>query len=405
MARRKKGIYGDGSLFQRADGMWVARLELGEDLAGNRLRWTGKSMSYDKALEKLQQARLDKDNLGFVPKKGQLLSTWLDHWLETIVIPKARPGTTKDYRQVVSKHLTPRLGKVALDKLTPAHVRKMHADVMESVSLATANKAHRVLRAALSDAQRDGLVPRNVAKLIQTPTLHADKAALTITNAKRLVKGRVGDRMASRWTMAVLTGARQGECLGLEWDRVDLDAGIIDISWQLQVLPMRHGCSEDKSCGKKRASTCPQAQFDVPMGLEYRILQGSYALTRPKSAKGTRLIPIAAPLAEQLRKHRLDSIKTKNPLGLVWVKEDGSPIDKSSDLAAWTMMLQDLGIPEVGLHNARHTTATLLMEMGYDVQIIQAIMGHSQATTTQMYQHADLTMARKALDGLGSALG
>lgn len=404
----RRGTYGDGSIFKTNDGTWVARLELGVDLNGKRKRWQGKSRTQAGALEKLRKARAERDTTGIVTAKNLTVTQWLSHWLDAIVAPSVKPLTLKDYRQVCDNHLVPAIGAVRLDRLTPAHVRKLHADIVAARSLGTANKVHRVLRAALGDAERDGLIPRNVARLVETPAAKGGRSALTRLEATKIIRA-TDDPMHARWMLALLTGARQGECLGLTWDHVDLERGEIDIAWQLQRLPMAHGCKQTPAgptCGKKRASSCPDAVLDVRTGFEYRQLDGAYCLTLPKSSAGTRVIPIADTLGDALRDHGLRQLAdgTPNPHGLVWCKADGAPIDKTSDGAAWAVLLERLDIQPVPLHCARHTTATLLMEDGVDVTIIQGGLGHSQATTTRSYQHSDTTMLRRALQSLADSL-
>ena len=392
--------YGDGSLFERKGrGLWVARLELGWDEHGERKRWEATSRTKAGALKKLRKARSDLDSLGAVPVKGTPLAEWLDKWLEEIAKPTLKPRTYADYRSVISKHLRPRMGRVPLSKLTPGHVRAMHREVQEATSLGNANKCHRVLRAALSDAEREGLVPRNVAKLVQTRAVKGGRGALAVDDARTLLAAAIGDPRRARWLMALLTGARQAECLGLEWDRVDLEAGTVDLSWQLQPIGYRHGCAA--SCGKKRAGSCPKRELDVPGGFEYRVVHGRVCLTRPKSEAGIRMVPIPRVLIEALKEHRRSQIARNRPFGLVWTDDDGHPIDAKADLAGWYALMDSCELPRVPLHSARHTVATLLMSQGVDVKVVQSIMGHSEAATTQLYQHADLTMARAAIDGLG----
>lgn len=409
MAAKRRRPYGDGALFYKESrDLWVARLDLGWDDNGNRKRWEATSKTREGALNKLRKARNDIATLGMIPTTGMTTQAWLERWLEDIVRPHVKPGTYADYRQTVAKHLTPRVGNVPIATLSPTHVRALYKNVSTESSIGNANKVHRVLRAALSDAEREGIVPRNVAKLVRTTKSTTQRSALSADDAKTIIaKTAQTDPMAARWAAALLTGARQGEILGLTWDRIDLDAGTLDISWQLQRLSYRHACggtAEKPACKFKTAAACPSRELDVPDGFEYEHLVGAACMTRPKSARSTRKIPIPLLLVDALKKRRRESIKTLNPHGLVWTDEAGNPVDDRKDLAAWYAMLDSLDIERVPLHSARHTTATLLMELGVDVTIIQSIMGHSQATTTQAYQHADLTMARKALDQLGTSM-
>jgi integrase len=105
-----------------------------------------------------------------------------------------------------------------------------------------------------------------------------------------------------------------------------------------------------------------------------------------------------------LTRHREATRDDLAPIGLVWSTRDGGPIPARDDLAAWNDALAGAGLQPVPLHAARHTTATLLMDLGTDVTVIQASLGHAQPLTTQRYQHADLTMSRIALARLADHL-
>ena len=202
----------------------------------------------------------------------------------------------------------------------------------------------------------------------------------------------------SGWVAALLNGLRQGERLGLTWDRVDFEAGTLDISWQLQPLP--YVWPRDRSSG-----------FRVPNGYEARQLVNSYHLVRPKSRAGTRVIPMVPWLAQSLQEWREKG--PQNEHGLVWPRNETMPRAADDDLAAWKALQDAAQVWKVPgepptyfvLHEARHTTATLLLAAKVDPEIIRAIMGHSKVITTQGYQHVSLAMMREAVDRGADLLG
>ncbi|MDQ1736550.1 MAG: hypothetical protein QOH56_2801 [Pseudonocardiales bacterium] len=217
----------------------------------------------------------------------------------------------------------------------------------------------------------------------------------------------------SRWVAALLQGMRQGECLGLTWKAVDLDAGVIDVSWQLQSIPYQHGCTRTGArweCARRFGGDCPSRSLRIPDGYEYRQLDGNLCLVRPKTEKGTRLIPLVPWMSAALTQWR--KVAPASPHGLVWPRPDGRPQTSKADAEAWRD-LQDVGqVASVDdtagrryqLHEARHTTATLLLEAGVDSEVIKAILGHSSIVTSRGYQHVSQELARKAMNELAGKL-
>jgi integrase len=221
-----------------------------------------------------------------------------------------------------------------------------------------------------------------------------------------------GDRLASRWFMALTHGVRQGEALGLRWDHVDLETGALDLAWQLQRAPFKHGCGDQAGgtwpCGLRRPGSCPQRRLDVQRDFEHEQLDGGLILQRPKSRAGTRLIALL-PWAVSALRARHDLYRAERPgytrdHGLVWPRPDGRPIDPRVDSTAWHAMLAAAGVRDVELHAARHTAATMLHEAGVPEHTAMAILGHSSVSTTRAYQHVSLDEQRKALGRLGELL-
>jgi len=391
---------GSGGLYQRADGLWVAALTL-PDRDGRRRRKTVSHRTKEGAAKKLKALRSELDRAGDLPTSSPTLATWMETWLQRIAAPRLKPNTLTTYRGQVDRYIVPAIGKVRLDKLTPAHVRRLHDYIIDGGrSSTTALQAHRILSKALTDAMREGKVTRNVATLIDAPRKAVvNRGALTADQARTLLLSVAKDpHAAASWSVALLAGLRQGERLGLTREAVDLDAGIITVSWQLQRLRWQHGCSP--KCGRKRGADCPQRHITIPHGQEARQVHGALWLTRPKSRAGWRQVPIASQLHGILTIY-LDAFPPGDE-GLIFTRPDRHPIDPSDDAEAWDRALKAAGLPDVPLHSARHTTATLLHELQVPDQTRIRILGHSSATVTAGYTHVSGPEMADAMARLGA---
>lgn len=397
---------GDGALYQRADGMWMGSVELGFSPDGKRRRKVVSSSTQAGALAKLREARRNVERYGTVPTQSQTVKDWLDRWLVDVCAPRVKPRTLDGYRDKV-RLIDESIGKVRLDKLAPEHVRRVHTHAAAGGrSGTTALHCHRVLSKALKDAQREGLVLRNVAELVDAPSADTfDGQPLTGDEARRFLRWVHGepspvarDPLAARWDLALLYGMRQGEALGLTWECVDLDAGTLDLSWQLQRFTWRHGCAKGApTCGGRRGADCPKRTLAVPAKYEHRVLEGALVLSRPKREK-RRMVPIL-PLVEAGLRERIAIARfDPNPHGLVFARRNGSPIAPTADAAAWDAHLRALGLPDIRLHDARHSAATLLLEGGIDEATIAQILGHSLLVTTRRYAHVNMDLMRAALE-------
>jgi integrase len=398
MARSK----GTGGLYQRAsDGMWVAVLELPNDGVQRRRKVIVRKRQAD-AITALREARKELERAGDLVTASPTVQQWLELWLERIARPRLKPRTFDDYRSTVNEHLVPTLGRVRLDKLTTAHVRRLHTTMLDKgLSSTTALKAHRILAKALTDAEREGRISRNVATLVDAPRKAvSDRQALTSDQARKLLAASPADERLG-WTLALLTGLRQGERLGLTTDALDLERGLLTVSWQLQRLTWEHGCS--KPCGRKRAGNCPERQpTAIPAGQEAKQVSGGFWLTRPKSRAGWRQVPLVPEIVAALNGHLAQH--SPGLEGLVFSREGGVPIDPAADTRAWREACKRARVPSVPLHAARHTTATLLYELGVPEQTRVAILGHSSATTTAGYTHVSDPLKVDAMDRLGGLL-
>lgn len=408
---------GRGSVYYRAsDKHYCASVSLPSD-TGKPRRVTrtvpakGTARQQEKAAEALLNKLLREFNeKGDIPTSVLSVEKWARKWFEDIIVKEVRPGTARTYHTDAEQYIIPAIGSRQLRKLTPEHVRQLDRYVEGKGLTRARSRAHRTLSQMLEAARREGHVTRNVAELVNAPRVPKKKHhGLTVTEAIKVLQATTGrpapiavDRLASRWWAALFTGARQGELLGLEWDRVDFERGIIDLSWKMERIPWQHGC--DDTCGRKRGADCPEKKLVAPDDWENRHIVGGLWWSRPKSEKSWRIIPLVSPLREALEVRQRASLQEPNPYGLVWTQPNGRPVDPSRDNADWHTVLEVAGVPQVRLHDARRTTASLLRKAGVPIGTIVRIMGHSTMAMSEHYIDDDLETLSIGMEQMSALL-
>ena len=399
----KRRSPGDGTLYRRADGMWIGGIEMPPGPDGKRRIKRVSSKNRNIAAAKLRKLQGDMA-AGLVPTApSTTVGRWLDYWAADILPHrKVKPGTIYQYELTIRRYLAPAIGSLRLDKLTPADMRSLYVTLTEEVSGRAAQKAHQVMSLALEAAVRDGVLGYSVMDRVDKPAHTADEGqAFTAEQAMHIIRTaeQLQDPMwAARWALGFLTGARESEILGLQWTYVNLDKATVDISWQLQRLPKKHGCGNRLNgsypCGMAKPSFCPDSAWRVPAWMEFKQIHKTLCLTRPKTKSGRRIIPLVPSLVNILRALQVQD--GLNPHGLVFHYPDGRPIDQERDQRAWKQLLNEAGLPHTRQHSIRHSTATLLLEAGVDSHIVQAVIGHSDIATTRGYQHVNIELAKQA---------
>lgn len=337
------------------------------------------------------------------------LQSWIWFWFAHIHSKKIAPRTIASYRTSIEQYIVPAIGKTRLDKLTPQHVRKVEQHIRDKgLGGASAQQAYRVLSLALRDAVREGRLTRNVATLVDQPKKKAPTTTvLDAAGGIRLLETVQHDRLGSRIAAALLTGARQGELLGLELDRVTDE---LDLSWQLKRFSWSHGCNPSEPwepvCDAKQGAKCPERHLNAPEDQEFRHLTGGLWLSRPKSAAGWRVVPLVDPLRSIIERRVQVAAEEPNPHGLLWTAERdgrtgelrGTPIDPKNDNRAWHAALIRTGLSDAKLHSARHTTVDLLYTARVDEATIAEIVGHSTYLISRKYRsRGNRDMLRDAL--------
>jgi integrase len=287
-----------------ADGLWHAYVTVGAKGNGRPDQRHVKRATRAEVEDRVDEL-LDQQRAGAVvkPGRGTTVEQWLTTYLDTVAPRRCDPSTVYDYRSKLRNWVFPVIGGTRVDRLKPdqlddVYLRMARAGKADSSIL----KTHRILSRALEIAYRRGLVPRNVAKLIDAPTSkRVEITPLTEAEAIAVLDAAAAGRRrnVARWSVGLALGLRQGEALGLRWPYVDLDAGEIRVWWQLHRRSFEHGCGG--TCGKRRGGNCPARVLPLRSGEQ--VVHGGLILKEPKG-KSKRTIPIPAELVAALVAHK-----------------------------------------------------------------------------------------------------
>src|SRR3954467_5740286 len=229
----RKRASGESSIYRDEDGRWHGFVSMGKKENGRRDRRhvSGAKRAGVGAKVRAIEAKRDAgivDAAGRAPTVGE----WLDHWLDNIAARKVRAETLESYRSTVRLHLRPGIEHHRLDRLQPEHLERLYAALADKgLSPASILCAHRVLSRALRVASQRGKVARNVATLVDPPTVKRPQTALPLSapEARQVITTAQMHRNAARWTVALAVGLRQSEALALQWSDVDLDKGTLSV--------------------------------------------------------------------------------------------------------------------------------------------------------------------------------
>lgn len=367
---------GEGTIRQRKDGLWEAAYSY-RDASGNLKRRSLYAKTQREVAEKLRAALRALDQGETVNTDRQTVAQFLDRWLEDVAKPAVRPKTYHSYAQLVRLHLAPGLGKHQLSKLAPQHVQAfMNAKLTAGLSPRTVQYLRAVLRRALGQALKWGLVTRNVATLVDAPrSVQHEMRALNPGQAARLLAAAQGDRHEALYAVAVALGLRQGEVLGLRWGDVDFGTGHLHVRVALQ-----------------------------------RVKGQPPRLVEPKTRQSRRTIAMPRVIVAQLRAHRTRQLEEQllagerwqgERWGLVFPSTIGTPLEARNLVTRYKALLDRAGLPDIRFHDLRHSCASLLIAQGIPARVVMETLGHSQISLTMdTYAHVFSDVQRQAAEAM-----
>jgi integrase len=358
---------------------WLVRVFLGRDE-------TGKTKFFNENFEGKK-----KDAIAFeAKKKAELISgvalthsnisvsEYLDKWLEVSAKPRLKERTFDDYVQIMIRYVRPRIGKVKLSKLKPLDIQAVYTWMLgNELSPRTVRYAHAILSSALKQAVKWQILPFNPATLVDLPKSDGkEMQSLSEENALKFLDSAKKDKWSVIFSIAISTGMRPEEYLGLQWKDINLEKETATI--QTVLVWKRRG--------------------------------GGWSLEEPKTPQSRRTIPLPSTVVAELKKHRTIQLQERMKLGqayqnsdFVFATEIGTPILPSNlTRRHFKPILKKAGLPEsIRLYDLRHSCASLLLAEGENPKVVSERLGHSSVVLTlDTYSHVLPSMQRSATNKL-----
>lgn len=368
MSRRGKG---EGSLTRRTDGLWQGSYT-GSDSKRHYVYGRTRKIAHDKLLAALR----DLEAGVYVTGQSQPAGVYLTRWLARA--DHLRPITRKRYEALLRLHAIPHIGAIPLRKVQPQHIADLYAALRGTRSPATIAQLHAVLHSAFDQALRWNMVARNPVAAVKAPKVEQrEMRVLSLPEIHAFLDAISGDPLEALYTLAVTTGARQGELLALRWRDLDLDAAAMSINATLTRI------------------------------------DGHWERTPPKTAGSVRTVHLSARAVRSLRAHRLRMAEELLPLRartegdtLVFLHHGEAVNGFHVTERAFKPLLRRHGLPAIRFHDLRHVFVSLMLSNGVRVDLISKMLGHASPTVTMgVYAHLMPGDQEAAMAQLDAVLG
>ena len=375
--KTNRGAQGGGTIRQRPDGRWEARYTVGRDPgSGKQVQKSVYGNTQKEVRQKLNAITKDIDDGVYIEPQKMSVGEWLDIWLKEY-LGNVKPTTRRAYSDHVTLQIKPALGAVPLQKLNAHTVQGLYNGLSESgrilqkgqkkeapagLSAKTIRNIHAVLHKALKQAVLLSYIKVNPADACTLPRI--EKKEMQILQGDEIsafLKAVEGHRYRELFLIMLFTAMRRGETLGLAWGCVDFAGGTILINRQLQ---------RERKKG------------------------GQLTIVAVKNDKQRRISP---PLTvfNLLKDHKRKQAEKQLKAGQLWEKTDliftndtGGPLDADAVYKAYKKLLADNALPNIRIHDLRHTAAALMLQNGDDIKTVQEALGHHSAGfTLDTYGH------------------
>lgn len=365
MAQKYRGK-NEGSISKRPNGSWRAQVYLKGDRLSKDLPTKADALAW------LRETRNKLDQGMNFGGAQSSLSDFLDGWF-VMIETSLRPRTVEQYKSIGRLHINPALGRIRLIDLNPEHIQRLYqSKIKAGVGHRTVEMIHVTLHRALDHAVKLGLIGRNPTDAT-TPVRPEAKETMIYDESQvnQFLITVEGDRLEPIYHLAIATGMRQSELLGLLWS---------DLDWQRRTITVQR---QLKRGGKK----------------------GDY-FTPPKTRSGRRSILLGSKTIEKLREHYNQQLFERRKMGDRWQENNlifpssvGTPLDQYNLYHHFKSTIQRAGLPDIRFHDLRHTAASLMLNHGIPVIIVSRRLGHSKVSITlDIYGHLIQEMQNEAAE-------
>jgi integrase len=368
-----------GQIIKRGDDTWIVRIFMGRDAQGKR-RYLNKTIKGKKKdAETYLSKTITSISTGtFVEPSALSVGDYLDKWLHTAARHRVRERTFVDYSELLDRYVRPAIGGKRLSELRPLHIQSLYTELQErGLSARTVRYTHAVLSSALKQAVKWLMLAQNPASLVDVPKqARKEMQALSPEQAKRFLAESSEDRWSALFALALSTGMRPEEYLGLQWKDIDLGKGIATV--QRALVWNRKG--------------------------------GGWSFTQPKTARSRRNIPLPSSVVSALIAHRRKQAEERLKAGaeyqnhdLVFATIEGTPLMMRNLLRRhFKPILKRAKLSDnLRLYDLRHSCATLLLAANEHPKVVSERLGHASITLTlDTYSHVLPSMQQAASEKL-----
>lgn len=375
---------------------WEIRYLLGKTPDG-RYQYKSETIkgTYAEAEARLREIMTQMNTGNYMEPTKMTVEAFIIKWLQEYVKPNLKPKTYRSYEQLSRVHIVPELGNHLLIRLSPLHIQKFYNSLIRNgMSPTSVGIVHRTLKAALGVAVQWKLMPDNPACSIAPPdpddreycTLSTEQALTLLETAKQINKRRYG-----LYLCLLTTGMRIGEACALKWEDIDFENKIIRVQRNLIQAGENYefGTVKQKKKGNTKKVKVAIRMTDVLA--EALSQEREWQKEDKKNTFNPR------------RKHR----GHYNDLGMVFPTRSGLPLDPTNiSSREFKNVLEKADLPDMRLHDLRHSTANLLLDMGVPIEVISQILRHSSITITEKsYLHPDVSLQDEAMEKINQAFG